>query len=310
MAQIGALKMLNKHMDTQQRGVKHPITGEDLSVEESLMLGILDVPHNEYVHKGRQRRLSLPEAVAEDLVEAKVAKDVFGAMSKETLANLLESGRIDARTGKFIHPETGKKMSIKEAIEQGLLDPNTVFLIDPTTGQVTSLAALIEQGKFNPESGKIVDPNTGKEVSLNDAIAKKILNPSVEQAKVMSQASALKVLKKLMDCSQKGVMNPLTGEEVSLEEAVMMGIVDVANNEYIDPRNGESVPLTTAVVQGLIEPKIAKQMFGAIGKESLSELLEQNCADPKSGKYIDPETKEKMTMQAAIGKILRSPLLV
>ena len=194
MAQISALKMLGKHMDTSQKGVRHPITGEDLTVEEALMLGVLDVPHNEYVHQGRQRRLSLPEAVAEDLVDPKIAKEVYGAISKETLGDLIKSGRIDPKTGKFIHPETGKKMSLSEAIEQGLLDPNAVYLIDPATGHVASIGSLIEQGKFNPETGKIVDPKTGKEMALNEAIQKNILDPSVDVDRVATQMAALKTL--------------------------------------------------------------------------------------------------------------------
>ena len=50
-------------------------------------------------------------------------------------------------------------------------------------------------------------------------------------------------------------------------------------------------------------------MFGAISKESLSQLLEKNCIDPKTGKYIDPDTKKKMSMQAAIGELIATFLI-
>lgn len=41
MARISALALLKKHMDTRRTGVKHPITGQDLNVEQVGLLACL-----------------------------------------------------------------------------------------------------------------------------------------------------------------------------------------------------------------------------------------------------------------------------
>ena len=126
-------------------------------------------------------------------------------------------------------------MTIKDAIEAGYLDPKSVFLVDPKTGEVTTMQALIEEGKFDPETSRVIDPDTGRNMNIADAIDARVIEPAVDVNTIMGKIAAVSLLKKHMDTSKKGIKHSITGEELSLEEAVLMGVIDIANNEFVDP---------------------------------------------------------------------------
>lgn len=78
----------------------------------------------------------------------------------------------------------------------------------------------------------------------------------------------------------------------------------MCSNEYIDTRTGQSMGLAEAVRQGLLDPRVARQVYAALGKESLATLIQDKIIDAKTGRYIHPETGRKMTLQNAIGQYI------
>ena len=223
LSKIAAVSLLKKHMDTSKKGIKHSITGEELSVEEAIMQDILDLPHNEYVNIITDEALGLPDAVSLGFIDPQIAKEIYNALGKESLANLLDKNMIDPNSGKFIHPDTKRRMTIKEAIDGGHLDPNSVFVIDPATGQVKSLSALIDEDRFNPQTGKFRDPLTGLEVSIANALKKGIIEGKIDaEAHIESKGS----LSDLID--GKGTASTATfkapdGTIIPLKEALALG---------------------------------------------------------------------------------------
>ncbi len=317
-------------MDTGISGVKHPLTGQDISVQDAIMGGVLDIPRAAYNEsgppgpgqdvnmnnsksgltnghgamlrgqgqgKGQGREgdigsqgqdslgrrgfrnspggrggfedpalinghaelygegdgegeiemdnenmnssIPISEAAAQEKVSPKVAKKIYGAMSKMALGEALSQSQIDPVSGKFIHPDTKQKMSIADAIEQGLLDPNTIFFVDPETGNVTSLGAAIADGKFNPVTGKFKDPATGLEVSLNSAIKKGIIKPDIHPDSFVEEKCPLK---ELLD-NGKVVPSAATfvtpdGQEMSLKDALAEGFITPDSVIRMDPKTG------------------------------------------------------------------------
>ena len=312
-------------MDTGISGVKHPLTGEEISVQDAIMEGVLDIPRAAYNESGppgtgqdvnmnnsksglsnghgatlrgqgqgkgqgregdmggQGRRgfrnspgsqggfgdpgminghaelygegdgdgeiemdhvnstssIPISEAAAQEKVSPKVAKKIYGAMSKMALGEALSQSQIDPVSGKFIHPDTKQKMSIADAIEQGLLDPNTIFFVDPETGDVTSLGAAIADGKFNPVTGKFKDPATGLEVSLNSAIKKGIIKPEINPETFVEEKCPLKELLdngKVMP-SAATFITP-DGQEMSLKDALAEGFITPDSVIRMDPKTG------------------------------------------------------------------------
>lgn len=289
-------------MDTSLAGVRHPTTGEDLSVEDAVMAGVLDIPHASYHnttqdnqiglvnghagpghgHKkghdpghalfgtfgsrggrgnminghaelygdgdgegevdgdeGTNSSIPISEAAAQDKINPKTAKKIYGAMSKMALGEALMQSQIDPVTGKLIHPDTKEKMTIAAAIEKGLLDPYSTFFIDPETGNVTSLGAFIEEGKFNPVTGKFKDPATGLEVSIKSAIEKGIIEPHIDPDRFIEAKCPLKVL---LDGGKVSPSNATfvtpDGEAMSLKDALAEGYITPDTIIKMDPKTG------------------------------------------------------------------------
>lgn len=287
-------------MDTSLGGVRHPRTGQDLSVEDAVMAGVLDIPHASYNnvtednqsglvnghagpgqghYKGQDpgpalfgafssrggrgminghadlygdgdgdvdgdgdisnSSIPISEAAAQDKINPKTAKKIYGAMSKMALGEALAQSQIDPVTGKFIHPDTKEKMTIAAAIGKGLLDPYSMFFVDPETGNVTSLGAFIEEGKFNPVTGKFKDPATGLEVSINSAIKKGIIEPHIDPDRYIEAKCPLKVL---LDGGKVSPSNATfvtpDGEEMSLKDALAEGFITPDTIIKMDPKTG------------------------------------------------------------------------
>ncbi len=286
-------------LNMDKTGIREQTSGKELTISEAFELGVLHM-HPVHIQNANGDKYSLHEAAALGIIDPLTAKEILKAIEPNALDKLIEAKVIDAETGQFIDPKTGKKMTIAEAIQKGLLDPDKIFYCEIPTKSILSLTSAIENGKFNPETGKIIDPKTGQEMSLADAIKKGLLDPSVNADKIGEQISALKFLKDHMDPSMKGIKNPLTGEDVSIEDAILMGILDLTHAEYINIANQQSMSIPEAIEAGLIDPKTAKAIYNAMSKATLGESLAQSNIDPNSGKFIHPETKRRMTIKEAI----------
>ena len=290
---------IREGLNGDRRGIKDGVTGELLSVDEAVERRLLHLDPL-CLETSDGERYSLQDAVQLGLIDPQTLKEILHAMEPHALASYIEKGQIDPKTGEFINPKTKKPMCLAHAIEQDILDPNKVFFTDVPCRTVTSLSAAIENGKWNPETGMVTDPKTGREMSLADGIARRIVDPNVDADKLASQMSALKFLKENMDTSMKGVKNTLSGEDVSVEEAVLDGILDIPNVDYVNLATTQSLPIPEASTLGLIEPLTAKTILAALSQGSLQNALEEAHIDPNTGKFIHPETKRKMTIKEAI----------
>ena len=117
--------------------------------------GILDVSNIQHINTGDevQAAQNLPEAIANGDISESTARDLLNAFSKMTLGQILDSKLIDPNTGKYIHPETKRRMTIKEAIDQGFIQPSVIFFEDTANDRIASLQSFIDDGRFNPTYG-------------------------------------------------------------------------------------------------------------------------------------------------------------
>jgi len=211
--------------------------------------------------------------------KSKQKLSVFQAMSK---------GILDLSKGTFTNPVSGEIITIPEAIHKGFIladfsenltnggghdefNPvrNTLDtrvcpvtgVLDPSTGEWIGIKQAITCGILNPKSGKYKNIVTGEEVDFLDAIQNGylVVDPSVVTN--MSE-NGIYTFVDFVDSSYKvnSVVDPNTGEEISLKRAMMDGIVDTTNSIYRNPNTGESMPLEEALKQGLIKVQPASSV--------------------------------------------------
>lgn len=292
--QISALRFLQAFMDTTTKGIKDPRTGEDISVEEAILAGILDIPGLSFHDIVSGQSLSIPDSVDAKLMDPKTAKSLFTAMSKMSLSEALSQAQIDPNTGKFVHPDTKRKINVKDAIEAGLLDPYTVFFVDPKSNQVTNLGACIEDGRFNPVTGKFKDPLTNLEISINNAIKKGIVIPDIDPNQFIEEKMPVQ---ELLDAGKisasKAVFESPDGENMSLKEALANGFLTPASMVKVDPKTGhvKSTDDGTDIVRALIETK--KNMDWLTGVETTVGSQERPSED--STEFDEQLSKQKVS---------------
>jgi len=299
----GLVKALGKHMDISAKGIKNPQTGEEMSLSEAVVAGILDLSSGKYVIPQTGERLTLLEAVNAELISLEMAKELLAAMDK----NSLVKSNIDIRTGEYINPDTQQRMSVQEAIDRGYVDPTTLFLVDATSGQFTTLASLMEgyndsvnadirNCRFDPAVGAFVNGQTGQMVNLADAISSGFISPGFDVDQMSTNMKVLQAFGKDVDSNLLGIRDPRTGDEISLSEAVMVGIIDLSSGEIVNPQTGERLTIMDAIASDQISLEMGRQLLFAMNRNSLAN----SNIDFTTGRYVDPETNRSMTVDEAI----------
>ena len=125
------------------------------------------------------------------------------------------------------------KYSLPDAAVDNLVHPNAareiLSAIEPR-----GLDKLIESNTFDVESGKVVDHRNHKSVSLATAVQKGIVDPhavfyrDIPTQSIVTLSSA--IANKQLDPSTGTVVNPRTGEELSIAEAINQQLIDPSVN--------------------------------------------------------------------------------
>lgn len=94
-----------------------------------------------------------------------------------TLAQAIGCGLIDIKSGQFVDPKTGERMSLQEAAELGYLDAGilhklmgTCGVVDPQTGAELTLLDAIKMGYYDLSRGNYINPQTGEPITAEQAI--------------------------------------------------------------------------------------------------------------------------------------------
>ena len=302
-SRASVLKALGRYMNTSATGIKDPRTGKEIPLSDAVMAGILDMSTGKYVNPQTGEKLSLSEAVDVELISLEMARQLLAAMDENSLAK----SNIDIRTGEYVDPDTQLRMSIQEAIDCGYIEPAAVFLVDSTSGQFTTLASLMENYndsvnddigncRFDPVAGAFVNGQTSEMVNLADAISSGFISPGLEVEQMSTNMTVLKALSEHVDTNLSGIRDPRTGEELSLPEAIMAGIIDLSSGEIVNMDTGERLPITDAIAAEQVSLEMGKQLLSAMNRNSLAN----SNIDLSTGKYVDPETQQSMSVDEAI----------
>ena len=243
---------------------------------------------------------------------------------------LKESLEQHGKKGRISHPVTGERISLADAVDQGLVDTKLgEIVVNPETGERISLEEAVTQGLVDSQLEELLksncgiyDPRTRKQLSLLEAIDKG-----------------------LFDLNRGAFVDPKTGEVVTVDEAVKLGIVlqekvsdvqqaltimsctaaDVPNlveairNGSVNPRTGQfkkdggsgsrqSCSVAEALKKGWIDP-VSPTIGGqtAAGGMSLFDALQQGLVDFRSGKIVDRFSGKCIKISDAVKRGLLNP---
>ena len=295
-----------------------------LTLKDCSDLEIID-ENGKIASPAHQRKLGILEAISKGVLDSDRIKSVSDTRSGEflTLSDALACGIIQPE-GKYRDPSTGKVLTIPEAVDKGLItsvSQKSIFDIDgfkdPVSGDLISLNAALLKGLVSSKAGGsfVVDLKTGKTLSLNEATEQSHARPEV------------------MEMLNRGIGVTERGKEVSVIEAVLLGLLDPKTGQLLDPRTKKTVPLEEAIRRGLITPDGAALLASLLNitvttqtmtktikkyvtitesgetitrdyKISYAEAISRNLIDEKAGEFYDSDSGRIMSIQDAVRESL------
>ncbi|CAG5121104.1 unnamed protein product, partial [Candidula unifasciata] len=247
--------------------VKDPQTGKSISVSEAVRRGILDKDTGVYNHSGGT--VSVKEALKHGLVNGKDTSE----------AGLTDQNKQDAKqinVTSVNDPSSGRRLGLEEAIERGLIDENCTV--------------------FN-------DPVTGVQMLMEDAMKEGLITGSIQ---TVSKSQTTVTSKKAAGTYNiTAVLDTGTGQEVSVVEAISKGILD-PSGKYTDPLTGDVISLAEAMNQGLvISEKIEKSPHfsadpGGAGYVTFRDALKLGLVDPLTGHFLEHASQKMYSIDDAV----------
>ncbi|XP_052813001.1 microtubule-actin cross-linking factor 1, isoforms 1/2/3/4/5-like isoform X2 [Mya arenaria] len=212
--------------------VLDPKSKKQLSVFQALSNGILDQINGTYRNPATGEVMSIPEAIQKGFILADF---------RENLAN----GDVDAHNGGFA-PMKNKMKTVKYPVEG---------VIDPKTGEWVGVKEAITAGIIDPRTGLYTNPLTGEQMSILEAVQNGYLVADPALLDEITEENGMYTCVDFSDVSHEvlSVLDPSTGEELSLKRAIQDGVIDPANSLYRNPHTGETMSVADAIKKGLIK---------------------------------------------------------
>ena len=201
-------------------------------------------------------------------------EDSSGSSPKGSQSKVVDTNGHTVVTNGDVTDFVTEEVVLSEASSLELTPLVAKGLVDPSTGKHLSLDEAIKSGLLDPSTGEFVDPDTGLRLSLEEALSKNLIDARL--AETLSNPC--------------GVFDPKTGRQISLLEAIDKGLFDPLSKSFVDPITGEPVSVDNAVKLGFILQKKVSELqaiMGPIKKDNCVSLIE----GVRSG-LVDPATGE------------------
>ena len=278
-----------------------PLTGNELDCEEAIAKGVLNAERGIYRNPISGEEMSIYEAINRDYIKA----DIFDENTAEGLiaTKPIRESRSFTITG-AVDPMTGQKIDVAKAVQKGI--------IDQANGQYVGRDAMGQEVRM----------------SISEAIQRGLVVAEVDSKKTEASGEAPQYVKETKTLTIKGVVDPVSGENIPVSEAIRQGILDQSKGLYVNPRTGDSMLITDAVQKGLISADVSSSSKTTSDAEAeeiissrnttcmaksvihpvtgveipVSRAVEEGILDQGKGLYVNPLTGHKMTLSDAIDK--------
>ena len=334
---------------------------ETVSLQESVHRQIVDADLTTFVDTQAGRQLTFADAIREGFIReddriptlSELAADGLYDPSTGTVVDVstgqrvslleaIESKLLDRLSVSLLDPATGAKITLAEAFERGILDPDTGKLVNTYTGQTMNLVDSVNKAVLGvtttcsaearppaqPHGPSVADKRISldgseqkyaaepsravenvkeglKTYSITDAIREGIYDPKTNtvvdpvSGQHMSLEQALDF--GLIDASRAMVRDVHSGQKVAFEVLVEMGLIDISSGMVRDSQ-GRDIPLEDAVLNGLMfeNPPLSTPL-------TLLQLIDEGLFKVETSEFFDPSSSELVSLHEAMSRSLLDP---
>jgi len=349
---------------TSKMVVTDTAQGETVSLAESVRRKIVDADYRTFVDTKANCQLTFTEAISEGFIRDDDRIPTLSELAangqydpstgtvvdantgqRVSLLEAIESKLLDRHSVRLLDPATGTEITLAEAFERGLLDPDTGTLVDTYAGQTVNLVDSVNKAVLGltttcssvakpparHEGPSVADKHISldgsnireqkqspdhcltvtdvqenlKTYSIIDAIRDGIYNPKTNTVTdpVSGQQMSLEeaVDFGLIDASRAMVRDPLTGQKVAFEVLVQMSLIDISTGTVRDSQ-GRDIALEDAVLSGLMfeNPPLS-------GPLTLLQLIDEGLFKAETSEFFDRASGELVCLCEAVDRSLLDP---
>ncbi|XP_067941004.1 uncharacterized protein [Watersipora subatra] len=321
--------------------VVDPKTQEEVSAKEAVSRGIIDEATGcrtylfqltgDYVNVDTMESWSMDKAIKQGLVKAKpipahdtVSFSIAAIIDPKTgermtVSDALRHGFLDRGRKTFCNAHTGQVCSLDEALHSGWIITKSNYDKSKTK---TGLAFKGQPGKAMP--GATIGPSGFQTFTILS-----VLNAKTGEDLPVMEAVRLGIL----DNAKRNYKDTLTGEVMLLDtavkrnfiklgpssfgitkttfaEALKRGYINTQTGKYACPSTGQVMSVDEAVRRGLLVDD-AGQRLGSEDtavkpakrqSRTFESALRDGIIDSRSGKFVNPESGEAMTLGRAVNQ--------
>ncbi|XP_070139727.1 uncharacterized protein shot isoform X12 [Drosophila kikkawai] len=295
-------------LDIQSISVRDPVSGEVIPLRMAIELGVVDMQAGTVIDIQTLKEIPMELAFQLGFL-------VPGARKPISLEAAVRKGLYDPETGKLFDSESQNQVDVQKSIEIGLVDPKISLIVDTVTKKEVKLDCAIEDDLVLPATGQIKDNKNNTLVPFDVGVQQRLL-------KTDSVTWSLpEVLQREYYMPSTGkVLNPVTGEEILLQQAIEMGFVELDTTLVKDADHDKIVPGKEAAKVGLLDtvrgtlssPNISLDeafvkgyLISTKKPLSLVDCLLRGLYDPSTAKFTIDD--KQLDLKSAIAQKLINP---
>ncbi|XP_070068850.1 uncharacterized protein shot isoform X18 [Drosophila takahashii] len=295
-------------LDIQSISVRDPVSGEVIPLRMAIELGVVDMQAGTVIDIQTLKEIPMELAFQLGFL-------VPGARKPISLEAAVRKGLYDPETGKLFDSESQNQVDVQKSIEIGLVDPKISLIVDTVTKKEVKLDCAIEDDLVVPATGQIKDNKNNTLVPFDVGVQQRLL-------KTDSVTWSLPELlqREYYTPSTGKVLNPVTGEEILLQQAIEMGFVELETTLVKDADHDKILPGKEAAKVGLLDtvrgtlssPNISLDeafvkgyLISTKKPLSLVDCLLRGLYDPSTAKFTIDD--KQLDLKSAIAQKLINP---
>lgn len=291
-------------IDADSISIRNPTTDEILPFSEAVETGIVDLNRGVIVNVETRTEIDIKVAFLKGFV-------VPGPRKPISLEAVIRKGMYDPQSGSIKDRFTQQQIDIEEAVRRGIVDAFITECQDTAAGSFMSLDDALTIKLINPSTSRLRDTKAGELVPLDVALDKGLIITTPFVPTLIDV-----IVQEYYSPKTSLVLNPMTGDEVTIRQALAIGYVDGRTIKIRDDRNDSVISLQDAQKKNLVDLERGLLLFphsmtldiafekgyilSTIKPWTLQEALAHQCYDPKTGVFtIDGD---KFTLEEAIAR--------
>ncbi|KAJ6645292.1 Dystonin, partial [Pseudolycoriella hygida] len=283
--------------------IRDPVTSEIIPMAVAIQKGIVDLKRGIIINTVTHEEIPMATAYSQKLL-------ISGSRQPVSLEAVVNQGLYDSKTGKILDTVDNGVVNIEDSIHKGIVDPTISLIKNTKSTKLATLTEALEENLVDSDSGTIKDVKKAKFVTLDEAVKQNLIS-----TKEVTW-DFLEVLQKGYYSPQTGkILNPMTGEQDTLQKSIDVGFVDISGTLVKDDQNDSVVNCADAIEDGLIDvsrgvlTQPEMKLDSALEKGyllsskkplSLIDILVRNMYDPLTGLITIDGVQ--MTLKDAIDK--------